>query len=332
MATLWYFLLHYLIVTAEAAGGAQPGCPDKCGNITVPYPFGIAPDCYRTGFRLTCDSSYNPPKLFLPTTNRMLVTEIRDAEVVVQAPVARDCYKPLNLGPDVSFITIDVTGSPYTLSSNRNKFIALGCDTLAINYRISNVIDSASGCMAICVKPSSITNGTCDGIGCCQTSIPLGLKKIYVNLSVMKNHTDTYTFSPCSFSFVTDQDSFNFRLTDLFDFVKKGSVPLVLDWAIGGIPCEVAADSSSYACGSNSYCVNATNAHGYGCRCKNGYQGNPFLQDGCQGKFIMLDSFPWFLFCFADVSRRYRRVRRSSHQSLHGYLQKFTRRLFVLLP
>ncbi|KAG1359750.1 putative Wall-associated receptor kinase-like 5 [Cocos nucifera] len=36
---------------------ALPGCPDKCGNIPVPYPFGIGPNCSREGFEITCSST-----------------------------------------------------------------------------------------------------------------------------------------------------------------------------------------------------------------------------------------------------------------------------------
>ncbi|KAI4975111.1 hypothetical protein ZWY2020_048718 [Hordeum vulgare] len=53
-------LLQLLSAVATAAG-----CSTSCGNISIPYPFGIEPDCYHDGFNLTCDYSYRPPKLFL---------------------------------------------------------------------------------------------------------------------------------------------------------------------------------------------------------------------------------------------------------------------------
>ncbi|KAG8047709.1 hypothetical protein GUJ93_ZPchr0008g12087 [Zizania palustris] len=56
-------LLLQLLGVAEAAAAAN--CSTHCGNITIPYPFGVEPGCYRDGFNLTCDHSHQLPKLFL---------------------------------------------------------------------------------------------------------------------------------------------------------------------------------------------------------------------------------------------------------------------------
>ena len=52
--------------TGEGAPGRSNDCTRSCGNISIPYPFGIEPGCYHTvSFKLTCNLSYQPAQLFL---------------------------------------------------------------------------------------------------------------------------------------------------------------------------------------------------------------------------------------------------------------------------
>lgn len=272
-----------LVAAAWAADVTLPGCPDRCGNVSVPYPFGIAPGCYLPGFRMTCNDSYDPPRMFINSGDTP-VTEITVDDLVIETPIARDCYKPLQLGADEWLTSIDVTGTPYTLSYAKNKFTALGCDTLAINYRSSFLTDYTTGCVAFCGDTSSITNGSCSGIGCCQTAIPRGTKRLNTMLRSPTNHTTSFSISPCSFAFLVDQDRYAFNVADLRDFARRSTVPAVLDWAIGAQTCEEVRGATDYACGPNSFCLNSTNGSGYRCRCNSGYQGNPYLPGGCQGR------------------------------------------------
>ncbi|KAF8410194.1 hypothetical protein HHK36_002716 [Tetracentron sinense] len=171
---------------------------------------------------------------------------------------------------------------PYTFSDTLNRFTAIGCDTLAF-ITGSNGHDYTGGCVSLCNSKGSIINGTCSGIGCCQTLIPKGVKKFTTELRSFYNHSRTWTFNPCSFAFIAVKDRYNFSGSDLLNFRDRKRIPAVMDWAIGNKSCEkVDQRGEDYACGSNSHCLNANNGPGYLCHCNKGYQGNPYLLNGCQ--------------------------------------------------
>jgi hypothetical protein len=59
---------------------------------------------------------------------------------------------------------------------------------------------------------------------------------------------------------------------------------VVLEWSIGDDGCETAVRSPGYACVSdNSSCYNAASGRGYICNCTQGFEGNPYLPNGCKG-------------------------------------------------
>ncbi|KAJ4974418.1 hypothetical protein NE237_007592 [Protea cynaroides] len=254
-------LVLLLIQLSTAATTASPmvktGCSEKCGNISVPYPFGMGDEnCYRDGsFKVICNStSYDPPKLFTGDV------EILDISLQGQERqlgyVSRDCYS----SPGTWSFRVQAyysNGSPFTLSETENRFTVLG-------------------------------------IGCCQTSIPKGFSSFTLNVTSYENHELVYEFNPCSVAFIVDYNWYNFSTSDLLNFTYNidgtGSprVPFVLDWAIAwpsenNKSCEAAqTDMNTYACGSNSVCSESKNGVGYSCNCSHGYQGNPYLENGCQ--------------------------------------------------
>ncbi|KAF8410196.1 hypothetical protein HHK36_002718 [Tetracentron sinense] len=175
-------------------------------------------------------------------------------------------------------------GYPYTFSDTRNRFIAIGCDTLAY-ITGSNGRNYTGGCVSSCYSRESIIDKTCSGIGCCETVIPKEVKNFTLKLTSFDNHNQIGVFNPCSFAFIVEKDWYNFSASDLRDFHGRREVPVVMDWAIGNKTCEEVLrgeDMADYACGSNSHCLNPNNGLGYLCDCNKGYEGNPYLPNGCQ--------------------------------------------------
>lgn len=61
----------------------KPGCPSKCGNLTVGYPFGIGSGCgINEWFEFVCtDASFGPPQPLLKGTEVSYVSYNRSFQV-----------------------------------------------------------------------------------------------------------------------------------------------------------------------------------------------------------------------------------------------------------
>ncbi|RWR78990.1 putative wall-associated receptor kinase-like protein 16 [Cinnamomum micranthum f. kanehirae] len=266
------FLLQLiLLAAASSASDTKPGCPDTCGNVTVPYPFGIKDGCSidEDWFYLTCNYSYTPPKLLLGSYEVVNIT--LQGQLEVNNFISSDCNDESgSLYSSSWWMTLN-RNAPFTFSYTRNKFTAIGCDTIAL-ITGSSGRNFTSGCVSFCSDDGSVTNNSCSGIGCCQTPIPMGAKMFEVKVRSSKNHSEVLGFNPCSFAFLIDQEKFKFSVTDLSrtsSYNKTTLVPVVIDWAIGNGTCESARrDAATFACVSeNSNCSDSSDGPGYRCSC-----------------------------------------------------------------
>ncbi|KAM0831489.1 hypothetical protein ACQ4PT_065503 [Festuca glaucescens] len=173
----------------------------------------------------------------------------------------------------------------------------VGCNLLA--YVSSSSVSQfatgseyMTGCMATCpgggAAARQLENGSCAGMGCCQAAIPKEINSYGVVFEEKFNTSLIKNFSRCSYAVLVEASAFDFRTTYVTagDFVEStgGTVPLVLDWVVGKETCrEAKLNASAYACVSgHSVCVDSRNGPGHLCNCSSGYQGNPYLQGGCQ--------------------------------------------------
>ncbi|XP_057468786.1 wall-associated receptor kinase 2-like isoform X2 [Actinidia eriantha] len=262
---------------------AKSGCQDKCGSISIPYPFGTTENCYYDeGFLITCNETFSPPKLFLES-NKIEVRNISvDGHVHAMKHITHDCYDQFSRREKHKSPWMNMT--KFTISSTKNKFTGIGCDTYATIKGYRDGKSYMTGCMSICTSTDYVRNGWCSGIGCCQTSIPEGLNNFKVYVGSYHNHTRVWNFSPCGYAFVVEENEFNFSSYDLTHLGNETELPIVLDWAIENVTCGVAKNSIRYACMNNTECHDITDGTGYRCSCLEGYKGNPYLPGtGCQG-------------------------------------------------
>ncbi|KAF8769482.1 hypothetical protein HU200_006516 [Digitaria exilis] len=118
--------------------GLQANCTTICGDLIVPYPFGITAGCYLPGYNLTCDTSHMPPRLFLGDgTLQVMDISLENSTVRVVGPNI-PILKSHRDGPDGYNASGTWGGEgwglqngPYILSEEDNVLVVLGCMILA---------------------------------------------------------------------------------------------------------------------------------------------------------------------------------------------------------
>ncbi|KAF5179734.1 Wall-associated receptor kinase [Thalictrum thalictroides] len=281
-SVLLLLFLFTFELAAAAVNGTEtlPGCKQKCGNITVPYPFGIGAKCSIAAWaNINCNTTYNPPKPFI---GDLEVVQFLPSEVRIKNFVTSQCYYQSGALDWKVTTTIGLTGTPYTFSSTKNKVTAIGCDTWVFVTGIDGG-NLTSGCISLCHKKEHVIDGSCDGVGCCQTSIPKGLNFFDLQLITTYNYTNVWSFDPCGAAFLAETDMYKFKKADFFNVRSLVDVPIILNFAVGNQTCKAAKkNSTSFACKENSYCYDSIDGTGYLCNCSDGYAGNPYLNQGCQ--------------------------------------------------
>jgi hypothetical protein len=124
-----------------------------CGNISIPYPFGIETGCYHADwFNLTCDHSDLPPKLLLGDgTVEVLDISVEHNTVRFYSPNVQLRYDgSSHNGPANGTwgLRLPETG-PYVLSESTSMLEAIGCNgQVSIQGGLNNTL--VSSCTAIC--------------------------------------------------------------------------------------------------------------------------------------------------------------------------------------
>ncbi|XP_059640732.1 wall-associated receptor kinase-like 10 [Cornus florida] len=281
-----------VLVLAGLTGGAssaslpiaKPGCPDTCGNITIPYPFGIGVGCYADkSFAIACDNS---SKAYF-TSNKLPVLYIdmfgymysnSSGTIGILHPVlAYNC-------PNGSSHPLVNLSSHFWFSYYDNYFRATGCNNLALMMRQDQQI--IGGCTSTCNPNISTDEGSCYGIKCCQTSIPPFLN--FINTSLTRFINDNS--KECNYAFITSSPtSINASNTSLINDMQemKPVFDAMLEWGMPGECNEYSPANNTLLCGPNAFCRPGSNfTHRCSCNFTGGYSDrdpNPYLSGGCPG-------------------------------------------------
>lgn len=259
------------------------GCVRGCGDIDIPYPFGLTEKCCLDhNFLLRCDNSSGHP-IPLTGTNNLTVTRIsvERPEMSVLFDVTRDCYT--ESGQPIASSKYAATLTPpntiFTLSP-KNMFTVVGCDSYSYLTSYQNNQPYVLLLITMCSSLDVVESRACSStLGCSQKPIyGIGrFQNITLEAFSLNKHNSTRDFNNCTYAFVVEQDQFNFSRNYVTNFPQE-KLPLALDWAIS---------NEHDACGRNSrrHGLHDGSAYYY-CLCNDGFQGNPYLRNGCQGMLV----------------------------------------------
>ncbi|PRQ20973.1 putative EGF-like calcium-binding, wall-associated receptor kinase, galacturonan-binding protein [Rosa chinensis] len=303
---IFMLLLSICRASTAAPKMAKPSCPTECGNVTIPYPFGIGPNpsCYYDEwFQIDCNES-TQLKPFLRRINLEVLSIFTEGRLQVNSPVTFFCE-----GNNSRNQVADLRDSPFVYSQSDNIFTAVSCDYFAL---LSSAYSIVGGCTSFCGTGSEDLD--CDsGINCCQTSIPPGLlaavpflfqreKSTSPVLTAIEKTTDCRKFA-----FLVDKDWFSNTASSLSisgftaDMKRGPKVPVVLLWSINNqtrpfdLFNKFIVDPDQHRLNVHTYygdfsrvnlsalrdpsCIinPAVNWSKIVCSCRYGFEGNPYL-------------------------------------------------------
>ncbi|XP_042034656.1 wall-associated receptor kinase-like 1 [Salvia splendens] len=291
LVILVIYTLCFAITPTLASSMSKPGCPQKCGNVTIPYPFGIGSKCSaNSSFTVICKNSTGNMVPFLSNINLEVVKVSLCGAVIVNLPVSlMNCSEGRQTRES---IPISLKGSPFTVSALDNTFLVLGCNT-AVWFHDNGTL--VGGCLAMCDDANATDVTSCNGINCCQTPIPRRGQGFEFTYQFIQPSNSSF----CGYVFPVDTNWWDIEgykkpkglvdnLLNPFDSEFR-FVPLVLEWEFGNQDGHCSSPDSNYGCPRSSYeyetYLGYSGSSSYQsstkyCTC-GGYEGNPYIRDGC---------------------------------------------------
>ncbi|KAM5571829.1 hypothetical protein ABKV19_012085 [Rosa sericea] len=270
---------------------AKPDCSDHCGNVRIPYPFGVESSeskgagCYLDeGFAIYCYPNETAVLRLKELEVQVLEISIEDRTIRVNNSAAKYCQGD----GYTSRQPPDLSGTPFTYSQSHNTFVSASCDLLAVVYNSSYNPGILGGCSSVCgdeTNANSTSYLECkNSTNCCQTNLPPNRKTLFFGLLTTAGEgvdcSINYSSQRHKHAFLVDQvwfQNFSSSWAGRVDKKDLEKVPLVLEWAIND--SFIQFNESNYPSTDSSICqkVSAYKQSTFICSCSVGYEGNPYL-------------------------------------------------------